>query len=290
MMESRVGSYALFICLVALLALVPCQGQMISGDQGHWPQDWPAELEPLRDRAETNTLVAGLGTDGIPRTLEIYQIPFQNRAEFERVWPAILEAKSPGGTLTLTTLDAKKARWPNDTDHGPPAAVRMRAPSRWSVGVKEPKGPGDEPQIWVPSDWTLGDEPEARLVTLYDEIQEGVKAGTALIASPPWPDSAHLPNGELAEYVVAKWAFDGLAWVPAELWDGAESKHRARTDIELVVDGNVIDLNRIHMPADTRIIDKRGLGPEGITLPADRGAVPGVDAGAPPAPAASKGK
>ena len=32
---------------------------------------------------------------------------------------------------------------------------------------------------------------------------------------------------------------------------------RARIDIELVVDGNIVDLNRIPLPADTPIIDKR---------------------------------
>jgi hypothetical protein len=32
---------------------------------------------------------------------------------------------------------------------------------------------------------------------------------------------------------------------------------RARVDIHLVVDGEVIDLNRIPLPADTPIIDKR---------------------------------
>jgi hypothetical protein len=31
----------------------------------------------------------------------------------------------------------------------------------------------------------------------------------------------------------------------------------ARTEIELVVDGNIVDLNRIPLPADTSIIDKR---------------------------------
>ena len=32
---------------------------------------------------------------------------------------------------------------------------------------------------------------------------------------------------------------------------------RARLDIELSVDGDIVDLNRIPLPADTPIIDKR---------------------------------
>jgi len=35
------------------------------------------------------------------------------------------------------------------------------------------------------------------------------------------------------------------------------NKWRARIDIELVVDGRIIDLNRIQLPADTPIIDNR---------------------------------
>jgi len=31
----------------------------------------------------------------------------------------------------------------------------------------------------------------------------------------------------------------------------------ARTEVELIVDGNVVDLNRISLPPDTPIIDKR---------------------------------
>ena len=32
---------------------------------------------------------------------------------------------------------------------------------------------------------------------------------------------------------------------------------RARIDIELIVDGKIVDLNRIPLPIDTQIIDKR---------------------------------
>jgi len=35
-------------------------------------------------------------------------------------------------------------------------------------------------------------------------------------------------------------------------------------DIELIVDGEIVNLNRVHLPPDTRIVDKRGLaGSEG---------------------------
>jgi hypothetical protein len=32
---------------------------------------------------------------------------------------------------------------------------------------------------------------------------------------------------------------------------------RGKTDVELVVDGDIVDLNRIPLPAETSVIDKR---------------------------------
>jgi len=71
----------------------------------------------------------------------------------------------------------------------------------------------------------------------------------------PWPDSILLPSGDLPEYVVQ----DGDKWVP---FTGVEGgfRERVRTDIVLVVDGRAIDLNRIELPADTPIIDRRFQG------------------------------
>jgi hypothetical protein len=76
--------------------------------------------------------------------------------------------------------------------------------------------------------------------------------GSQVRPGPPWPDSARLASGDLPEYVQMR----GGTWVPA-----AEGiKHvRARQDIVLVCDGKVVDLNRIALPADTLIVDKRFL-------------------------------
>jgi len=74
-----------------------------------------------------------------------------------------------------------------------------------------------------------------------------------LDTGPPWPDDLKLPTGGLPEYVVnddGKWvAFDGtnrLGFI-----------YRARVDIVLIADGEIVDLNRIPLPADTPIIDNR---------------------------------
>ena len=81
--------------------------------------------------------------------------------------------------------------------------------------------------------------------------------GRGIKPSPPWPDSARLPNGQLAKYVVR--SDDHTTWVPADAnHQGSKGfEFRAKIEIELVIDANIIDLNRIHLPADTPIIDKR---------------------------------
>lgn len=75
--------------------------------------------------------------------------------------------------------------------------------------------------------------------------------GTSLKPGPPWPESALLPSGELPEYVV----MHNGQWVPPS--EGETGYVRARQDIILVCDGDIVDLNRIPLPLDTSIVDKR---------------------------------
>ncbi len=74
--------------------------------------------------------------------------------------------------------------------------------------------------------------------------------GSKVKPGPPWPASARLPSGELPEYVI----MSGGKWVAPP--EGA-GHVRARQDIMLVCDGDIVDLNRIPLPADTPIIDRR---------------------------------
>jgi hypothetical protein len=50
---------------------------------------------------------------------------------------------------------------------------------------------------------------------------------------------------------------DGNTWIPVEEEKPRGFMNRARTEIEFVVDGTIIDLNRILLPPDTPIIDRR---------------------------------
>jgi len=238
-MVSRLVGLQLVLCLLACLVVMPGWARVSTADVGRWPADWPEELEPFRERAQTIGVATGL-------QMNIYQIPFESQEEFRGVWPAILGLKSKGGTLTLQYVGSEAPGWPNCSNEGP--CVRIYAPSE---GVTRSRPPEGTPEPELPADPTRQD------------LQKLVEAGTALNAAPPWPESAYLPNGELAEYVASEWVEGRLTWVPAEI--GGEFRgflHRARVDIELVVDGDVIDLNFTHLPDHTRIIDKRGLLPD----------------------------
>ncbi len=76
--------------------------------------------------------------------------------------------------------------------------------------------------------------------------------GRAITPGPPWPKSAWLASGVLAEYVMLD---EGGTWIP---WESDHRRQmRARTDIMLVCDGKVVDLNRIALPPNTPVVDRR---------------------------------
>jgi hypothetical protein len=224
---------------------------------GSWPNDWPVELEDVR--ADATSIYVGTGIQQA-----IYQIPFKSREQFEAVWPGVLRAKSPGGTLTLYRVGSQGEGGPGVSNEEP--AVRIYAPSR-AFSVAPQAGDAGAPT-----------EPPT-----LEQLQALVEQGRALRADEPWPKSAYLPNGDLAEYVTSKTVDGRMTWVAVgqsddRLHDRSRSPlgfnlpvavgqsddrlrdlHRARADIVLVVDGEIVDLNRIHLPPDTKVIDKRGL-------------------------------
>lgn len=80
-----------------------------------------------------------------------------------------------------------------------------------------------------------------------------VPGGPHLFARPPWPESLLSASGELPEYV----AIEHDHWTAYTESDAVGFRYRARVDIVLVVDGKVVDLNRIALPPDTPIVDNR---------------------------------
>jgi len=223
--------------LVLLLPAFCCPGSAMgsSREGGAWPYEWPVELENVRAQATT------FEWDRFPGDA-LYQIPFESREQLEAMWPAILRLKSRGGTLTLRQVGSKEESWPGVSNEKP--AVRIYSPSgEFAIA----------PEVW---DW----ENARTAPPTPEEAQALAEEGKALRVGEPWPKSAYLPNGDLAEYVISETVDGRMTWAAAK--PGDENRrvlYRARVDIELIVDGEIINLNRIHLPPDTRIIDKRGL-------------------------------
>ncbi|MBN2455856.1 MAG: hypothetical protein JXB29_04865 [Sedimentisphaerales bacterium] len=229
-----------FILFIITVLLFPKAGSglVITHEEGRWPESWPEGLESYRQKARTIELAMG-------NQESVYEIDFGNREDFERIWPIVLKLKDKGAPIRLRSIEKpfKKGRLFNNER----PVVRIYSHVWPAHGTSRP-------------------------------------GGKVLIPVPPWPDSIKSSTGELPEYVTI--SEDGMAWVPVygqwpeyitisvdgdpwmsdgDPWMPVEAKkpkgfmYRARTDIELVVDGKIVDLNRINLPADTPIIDNRNL-------------------------------
>ncbi len=226
-MKNQLFRLKSLVSLFAVLLPASLTAMVSESSRGDWPKSWPKQLEAFRVQARTVGVHNGTQEN-------IYIITFNNRADFARIWPVLLQLKTPGAPLTLysTNSPTKTAFWNNEK-----ASVRIFAPSRGGVPYPSalvPQGKGGE------------------------EINELLKEGKlkTLRAEPPWPAEIVSADGGLPEYVVAKEEDGIMKWVPVGM--GAIGfQHRARVDLELVVDGKIIDLNSIQIPTNTPVRDER---------------------------------
>ena len=202
-------STIILFAVMTTLASSFCFGMVIVTETGTWPVSWPIELSPYRTQAKTFEI-------GARNQENVYEIRFERREEFEKLWPIILKLKDKKAPLRLRSIEKpiKKGRLFNS------------------------------------------DKPVVRVFSyVYPAWPSYRPGGRKLRPGPPWPDSIKSPTGELPEYVTI--SEDGNTWIPVEKKRPRVVMHRARTEIELVVDGTIIDLNRILLPPDTPIIDRR---------------------------------
>ncbi|MHC4569570.1 MAG: hypothetical protein ACYTE3_27920 [Planctomycetota bacterium] len=188
------------------------------GEYGEWPASWPKELEPLRKQSRTLS-------DGM-HCLEIYEIPFTDREQFESAWPHILKVKSNKAPLKLLSSPYHRTSVPIK------AGVRILAPRTATLVFFE--GAHCPP-----------------------EAKPTANGGKALTLGPPWPDYIKSESGSLPGYI--EYDYRKGKWVPYDpnRQTSLLGPMKSRVDIELIVDGQIVDLNRIPLPADTLIIDKR---------------------------------
>ena len=103
--------------LTAAVCAVACSAAyaMYSvSNEGKWPKNWPAELEPLRKQSRSLT--------GSLANLTSHEIPFKKREDFESAWPHILKVKSKGAPVVL--LSGPNAKFGMRIDAG----VRIHVP------------------------------------------------------------------------------------------------------------------------------------------------------------------
>lgn len=111
---------ALFVLL--LTAVTVC-GLVVTHDRGNWPENWPAELEPLRAQARTTEWATGSQEDS-------HQIPFTSRAQFETYWPVFRKMLEPGAVVRLRSPEKEASvvqdlTQPYVVIHAPPADVSL---------------------------------------------------------------------------------------------------------------------------------------------------------------------
>lgn len=85
---------ALAIAAILSLCIVsPVYALYRVSNRGEWPESWPKEMEPLREKSRSFV--------GPILNHPHYAIPFTKRDDFESVWPALLKVKSPGAPIFL---------------------------------------------------------------------------------------------------------------------------------------------------------------------------------------------
>ncbi len=201
---------------------------VIIHEQCTFPADWPKVLDEVANSCRMIEVATGIQET-------IYEIVFDDKENFEKLWPVLLSLKTPGAPLRLFKVQIL----PNLPEHS------LTSNAKPAVRIL---GPADGVNI-APSE--AGNEPRY--------VEQLLEEGKALRSSPPWPAGIVSANCELPEYVQSVVEEDGrMTWVPGDrnrLDRGFLC--RARVDLELVADGSVIDLNRTQLPSDGPIIDRR---------------------------------
>ncbi|HTY88202.1 MAG TPA: hypothetical protein VMB80_12110 [Candidatus Acidoferrum sp.] len=239
-MKSTPYRFRIAALLIAGLSPAVLMALVIENPQGTWPTNWPKELEPFRVRSRTVELAAG-------NQENVYEIPLTNRADFERVWPSVLQLKSPGAPITLYATNNPSTTF----FHNNRAAIRIFAPP--DSGPIYPTYLACPPQ--TPE---TAKENQERLNQLLSEGKIKI-----LPIGPPWPGDIVSTNGELPEYVSPREENGVMRWIPGDFQRDlkengfGEFYYRARVDLELVVDGQIVDLNSIQFPTNAPIHDKR---------------------------------
>lgn len=174
-------------------------------------------------------------------------ILYDSRGTWPESWPDALEP------LREQARTVQVANGTQETVYEIPFKSREAFEQAWPhlLKVKSPGG------ILILEDWPSpyhGESkgPGVRLSCPHRGVISTDPIGVTLELT--WPPVDADPTYEPPEYVVQK----GGAWVPYTPSEKLRGfRYRARVDVTLVVDGDIVNLNRIRVPQDTKIIDRR---------------------------------
>ena len=162
----------------------PGHALRIEMGEGMWPESWPEELEPLR--GQSNSIQAGIGIAEV-----IYDITFTSREQFESVWPAILNLKSPGAPLRRFG------------GYNQRPMVRIYAPPSTGAIDLGPDGRKQEQRLGEQMNGASPEEHQRLRHAMHDLITKACNDGKHLMPGPPWPESVLTEDGEVPAYVNA---------------------------------------------------------------------------------------
>jgi len=184
----------------------------------------------------------------VPSTAAVGLVMVSDRGEWPATWPKALEpCRARAKTVEV-------AHGIQETVHEITFASRQEFEKAWPA-VLTLLGKG-APLILESSPSTYGTSGSKAGPGVRIRCASGGKLGSKPRLGPPWPDNLRLPSGALPEYVVR---VDGK-WAPFDGTSRAGFAFRARQDVVLIVDGTVVDLNRIRLPSGHPVIDNRKLG------------------------------
>jgi len=126
MLTERVAGYLSIALLVlgfgadiALAAVSYVRG-------GHWPSDWPKELDAWRGCATTFRYA--------PSQLSgVYTISFEDREAFENGWPALLKVERTRDATLILVSDPVKEFSHEKLKHQPPGRPSVQITCHWRI-------------------------------------------------------------------------------------------------------------------------------------------------------------
>ena len=221
----RFCSGIFIVAAVLIASLCPVSIALVMTHKGcTWPPGWPKALYEVGNSCRTIEIVAGNVED-------VFEIVFDDRETFERLWPVLLTVKTPGAPLRL---------------------FKAGRPS-WSTLFSDAK-----PTVRIFGPAYSGNVVRVEASKKYPDDERLLKESKALYPVPPWPAEIVSPNGELPEYVQVVEKGGRLSLIPGDRDHRERGRlYRARVDFELVAEGSLIDLNRIQLPSNGPIIDRR---------------------------------